>query len=150
MIGRSPRPLHRPAMDADRLVHAVLMASERPLSAYDIRDAAMEARQRLSIPLIYRAVARLMAKGRVRRVETLNAYMVRTSDCEAVAICRLCGATMAVPAGDLAQRIAALLAPTGFVAEQVVIEAQGRCSHCLGLPARPPARSHERRATRPE
>lgn len=136
-------PRHRPARDADHLIEALLDAAARPLSAYDIRDTALADGDRISIPRIYRVVARLMAKGRVRRVETLNAYMAGAAGKDIIAICRHCASVTPVPIGDIAQQIRDILASRGFTVEDIMVEAQGRCRFCLAKAISDPKRNSE-------
>ena len=49
--------------DSDHLVEAVLGATKTPLSTYDIRDSIVAGGDRISIPQIYRVVARLVANA---------------------------------------------------------------------------------------
>lgn len=131
MIARTHKR-QRPARDADQLIEALLAAATRPLSAYDIHDFALASGEHIPIPRIYRVVARLIAEGRARRVETLNAYMAGAAGKDIIAICRHCASVTPVPIGDLAQQIRNILASKGFAVEYIIVEAQGRCQFCLG------------------
>lgn len=145
MIGRSMKRPNRAPRDAEQLIQSVLEAANRPLSAYDIRDAAADARERISIPQVYRVVTRLAALGRIRRVETLNAYMIGSSASDAVGICRTCATTISVPIGDLPQQIKDLMGLHGFAAEDIIVEVQGHCSSCLAQAGQAGTASSSRR-----
>jgi Fur family zinc uptake transcriptional regulator len=125
--GKRQRRTH----ESDHLVEAVLGAAKKPLSTYEIRDCIVAGGERISVPQIYRVVARLEAKQRIRRVETLNAYITGGAHEDAVAICKHCATATPMPIGDLMQQVSALIRARGFKIEDVIIEARGRCARCL-------------------
>ncbi len=129
-MGSPHKPRHRPAREADHLIEALLCGAARPLSAYDIHDLALVDGEHIPVPRIYRMLARLIAEGRVRRVETLNAYMAGAAGKDIIAICRYCAAVIPVPIGDLARQVGDILASHGFAVEDITLEAQGRCRFC--------------------
>ena len=76
---RDPVPL---PTGNDRLVFEVLRAADGPVSAYDIMDRLKPDRPRIAPTTVYRALEHLIRAGRVRRIESLNAYLPasQTSD----------------------------------------------------------------------
>ncbi len=116
--------------DADHLVEQTLRAAAGPLGTYEIRDRIVAGGNRISVPQVYRIVARLVAAARIRRVETLNAYIAGGGSHDALAVCRHCASATRVPIGDLARQLSASIGAQGFEIEDVVIEARGRCARC--------------------
>jgi Fe2+ or Zn2+ uptake regulation protein len=120
----------RQAYVGDELVETVLKAACEPLGAYEIRDRIVAGGTRISVPQVYRVLARLVVQARVRRIETLNAYAVGGAPSDALAICRTCQSATPVPVGDLGHQTAALAETTGFRCERLVIELVGTCVAC--------------------
>jgi len=136
MDGMAAERGRRPPRGADRLVEQVLSAAERPLSTYEIRDRLLVRGERVSIPLVYRAVARLMEAQRIRRVELLNSYMMASGKEGAIAVCRQCSAAIPVDIGALGQGIAAIAQSGDFEVEEVIVEVRGRCARCRAIGGR--------------
>ena len=114
----------------DQLVFDVLHAAKRALSAYDIMDLLKPDRPRIAPTTVYRALEHLIRAGRVRRIESLNAYLPATAtDDRAVvfAICDDCGRVQERDAGADVRRITKALAKDGFRPTHPVVEVHGRC-----------------------
>ncbi len=120
----------RQQRDADHLVETTLRAATGPLSTYEIRDRIVAGGDRISVPQVYRIVARLVAAARIRRVETLNGYIPGAGG-DALAICRHCSSVTRVPIGGLMQQLSAFIGAQGFEIDDIIIEARGRCARCL-------------------
>jgi len=117
----------------DRLVFDVLRAAGGPVSAYDIMDRLKPDRPRIAPTTVYRALEHLIRAGRVRRIESLNAYLPAsgTSDRAVVfAICDDCGRVQERDAGAEVGRITKALAKDGFRPTHPVVEVHGRCGDC--------------------
>jgi len=117
----------------DRLVFDVLRAAGGPVSAYDIMDRLKPDRPRIAPTTVYRALEHLIRAGRVRRIESLNAYLpaFETSDRAVVfAICDDCGRVQERDAGAEVGRITKALAKDGFRPTHPVVEVHGRCGDC--------------------
>lgn len=118
----------RTPAELETIVLSILRASPRPLGAYVI---ARKSRS-LGVPLapnqVYRILDRL--RGRVRRVETLNAYFEDESDAPAVTLCRCCGRVQPLSV-ELGDRVADLGREAGFHPTKVILEVKGRCPDCL-------------------
>jgi len=117
----------------DRLVFDVLRAANGPVSAYDIMDRLKPDRPRIAPTTVYRALEHLIRAGRVRRIESLNAYLPasETSDRAVVfAICDDCGRVQERDAGAEVGRITKALAKDGFRPTHPVVEVHGRCGEC--------------------
>ena len=115
----------------DLLVFDVLRAADGALSAYDIMDLLKPDRPRIAPTTVYRALEHLIRAGRVRRIETLNAYLPATDDRAVVfAICDDCGRVQERDAGADVRRITKALAKDGFRPTHPVVEVHGRCGAC--------------------
>ena len=110
-----------------------LQGRAKPLSAYrileDLRGEGVTA-----VTTVYRALDRLVASGRVHRIESLNAF---TACCDpdhdeapVFEICEDCGAVTEHVDPGLTRGIAALSSHSGFTPEHSVIEIRGRCGAC--------------------
>lgn len=117
----------------DLLVPEVLRASNGPASAYDILDRLKPDRPRIAPTTVYRALEHLIRAGRVRRIESLNAYLAaRDAGDRAVvfAICDECGRVQERDAGNEVGRITRALTKGGFRPTHPVVEVHGRCGDC--------------------
>ena len=117
----------------DRLIFEVLRAANGPVSAYDILDRLKPDRPRIAPTTVYRALEHLIRAGRVRRIESLNAYLPasETPDRAVVfAICDDCGRVQERDAGAEVGRITKALAKDGFRPTHPVVEVHGRCGEC--------------------
>ncbi len=127
MTKKSSRRTH-----AER-VFDYMKRQDRPLSAYGIleglRDDGVTA-----ATTVYRALDRLLAAGRIHRIESLNAWTAcrgpRHAETPVFEICDDCGNVTEHVDSDFAQGIAALTARSGFAPAHSVIEIHGRCSEC--------------------
>ena len=115
----------------DMMVFDVLRAAKGALSAYDIMDLLKPDRPRIAPTTVYRALEHLIRAGRVRRIESLNAYLPATDDRAVVfAICDDCGRVQERDAGAEVGRITKALAKDGFRPTHPVVEVHGRCGAC--------------------
>lgn len=79
----------------DRTVLACLERQNSPMKAYDLLECLRQ--EGINAPMtIYRALGRLVGHGRVRKIESLNAYYAvpkgEEGGCGAFLICQDCGA----------------------------------------------------------
>jgi Fur family zinc uptake transcriptional regulator len=104
------------------------------MSAYAILDAVRG--DKIAAPTtVYRALARLMERGDVHRLESINAYMAcrheRHDQGQTVfAICSACGHVDELAMPDLAERLRTNAIQHGFRVDAAVIELTGRCASC--------------------
>lgn len=120
-----------------------LIATKRPLSAYDI----LEKSGIKSPPTVYRALEKLAATGLIHRLESLNAYIAccqhDTHDCghshghapdhvSQFAICTSCGDVEELESKTVAKLVRE--ASDGFLAQidKRVFELAGICHACAG------------------
>src|SRR6516162_5037540 len=118
-----------------RQVLQALLASHRPLGAYEVIDELAKAMPRPAPITVYRALDFLMANGLVHRIESRNAYLACAHHHDAAAlvaflICERCGAVGEMPSTPVAQRLGAAARASGFAPKLSVIEITGTCAHC--------------------
>lgn len=112
------------------LILSILEQADRPLTAYGIQAQAAAAGVQLYPTQIYRTVRRLVEEARVARIETANAYMASRTAAAAIAVCRSCGRAFPFPIGSALNECNETLRASGFVMDNLVIEALGKCRDC--------------------
>ncbi|MBJ3778043.1 Fur family transcriptional regulator [Acuticoccus mangrovi] len=125
----------RSSMRNHEYIYEALHAAGGPMSAYELLDRVRE--HGISAPpTVYRALDYLVEKGRVHRLESINAY-VACSDpdgghCDPVfAICTRCKAIEELPGGAALAVIDHEAKRAGFAVHHATIEVQGYCRACL-------------------
>ena len=118
-----------------RRVLQAMLASHRPLGAYEIIDRLAEAMPRPAPITVYRALEFLMENGLVHRIESRNAYLACAHNHDAMStvaflICDRCGLVGEVPATPIASSINEAARGSGFAAKMSVVEITGTCAHC--------------------
>lgn len=118
-----------------RRVLQALLASHKPLGAYEIIDDLARVMARPAPITIYRALDFLMGNGLVHRIESRNAFLacVHNHDATpvvALLICDRCGSVGEIPATPLAKSVAEMVDGTGFSPKLSVVEITGLCGHC--------------------
>lgn len=117
----------------------VLQEVARPLSAYQILHE-LEGTTIKAPVQVYRALSKLMAAGKVHRVESLNAFVLcdghhETSQQPGFLICTHCGAVQEfddAAMGEISDR----LANAGFTVAALSLEVSGLCASCRPEAAR--------------
>jgi Fur family zinc uptake transcriptional regulator len=117
-----------------RQVLETLLASHKPLGAYDIIER-LSGKTRMAPITVYRALDFLMENGLVHRIESRNAFLACAHDHDAAAmvaflICEHCGSVGEIPAAPVAQSLNAAARATGFAPKLSVVEITGACAHC--------------------
>jgi Fur family zinc uptake transcriptional regulator len=120
-----------------RQVLEALLASHRPLGAYEIIDRFAASGGRPAPITIYRALDFLLENGLVHRIESRNAFVacVHAHDSGAFVVfllCEQCGSVGEAPAGGIADAVKAASRAAGFAPKAPVIEIAGVCAHCRG------------------
>lgn len=130
-------------------VYAAIVASDRPIGAYELLDALTPQRGRVPPTTVYRALDFLLAHGFVHRIESKNAFVacceVGVPHSSQFLMCDGCGATVEIPGGDLAQQLSHSTPAHGFEVHRQVVELSGLCALCARA-ARPVAASAGRPA----
>jgi len=118
-----------------RQVLELLLASHRPLGAYEIMDRAAEHGDRPAPITIYRALDFLRDNGLVHRIESRNAFVAcvnnhGTDDLVVFLICEHCGEVGEAPSAMVADQLKSAARAAGFTPKAPVIEIGGVCAHC--------------------
>ena len=115
-------------------VLAVLRGRRSPMSAYEVLRCLREERPRLAPPTIYRALAALTERGKIHRLESLNAFIAcrcdRHHDASILSICTDCGAVEESLSTDLVATLSSIAGKSGFAPRRHVIEVHGQCGAC--------------------
>lgn len=121
--------LEREAAILERLVQVA-----RPMSAYDLLHSLRPTHPRLGIPTVYRALARLAAKGMIWRIASLKAWIAKgdfsDEEVPVITICSVCGHVELLSAPDTIDAVSTTAAARGFQPCQPVVEVYGQCGAC--------------------
>jgi len=119
-------------MQADVL--AVLRRHGGPLSAYEVLGELRESHPRIAPPTIYRALAALTERGRVHRLESMNAFIAcqcgHHAQASILSICDDCGTVEESVAPDMLDALSSVAGRSGFRPARHVIEIHGICASC--------------------
>ena len=117
-----------------RQVYAAIVASERPVGAYELLDALAPERGRMPPTTVYRALDFLVAHGFVHRIESKNAFVacceIGVPHRSQFLLCDGCGATVEIPGDELADQLSHSAPAHGFEVHRQVIELSGLCALC--------------------
>ncbi|MGL4323488.1 MAG: Fur family transcriptional regulator, partial [Beijerinckiaceae bacterium] len=128
--------------DIRRATLGALLATHRPMGAYDLIEAlATQGSKRLAPVTIYRALDFLVEQGFVHRLASRNAFIVcphsqdhthGPGDMIVFLICDQCGGVDETISEDMSRSLSRLIAQEGFQTRTQVIELSGSCAHCRG------------------
>jgi Fur family transcriptional regulator, zinc uptake regulator len=117
------------------LVLDKLSKTDQPMSAYTLLDELRG--DGLKAPLqVYRALDKLVAQGRVHRLESISAFVAcQHPDCASHAatvfmICEKCGKVAEQADADVAFALSAVARTEGFAVAKTSIELRGECDKC--------------------
>ena len=118
-----------------RKVLEALLASHRPLGAYELIDRLAVRGARPAPITVYRALDFLRDQGFVHRIESRNAFIAcvqdhRGSDPVVFLICEKCGAVGEAASAAVADTVKTASRAAGFTPKTPVIEISGICAHC--------------------
>ncbi len=118
-----------------RHVLETLLASHKPLGAYEIMDRLATGNGRPAPVTVYRALDFLRDNGLVHRIESRNAFVAcvhehADSDPVVFLICEHCGAVGEATGGAVAEALKVSCRAAGFSPKSPVIEIAGVCAHC--------------------
>jgi Fur family zinc uptake transcriptional regulator len=115
-------------------VLAVLRRRGGSLSAYEVLGELRESHPMTAPPTIYRALATLTERGRVHRLESMNAFIACQCDrhvqASILSICDACGTVEESVAPDLLDALSSVAGKSGFRPARHVIEIHGLCASC--------------------
>ena len=120
--------------DPRKKVLQVIVASEKPIKAYEILDKISNVAKKPKPPTIYRAIEFWQANNFIHRIESLNAY----SACIAghlhkgsqFLICDECGKVIETHLCNLPSNIKKSSQLNTFTPKQWNIEVKGTCGQC--------------------
>src|SRR5882724_3505816 len=118
-----------------RKVLGALLASHKPLGAYEIIDRLAPKGPRPAPITAYRALEFLRENGLVHRIESRNAFIAcvhnhAAGELVVFLICERCGAVGEAPSVDVTATLTAAARSAGFTPKSPVIELTGICTHC--------------------
>lgn len=122
--------------DIRRQVLAALLATHRPMGAYDLIDAlAAQGQKRLAPVSIYRALDFLSEQGLIHKLASRNAFIAcphahAPGEMVVFLICDHCGGVDETVSEDMSRSLSGLIAQEGFSPRTQVIELSGACAHC--------------------
>ncbi|MEM9302954.1 MAG: Fur family transcriptional regulator [Pseudomonadota bacterium] len=121
----------RPTRNTDRVLDA-LRATDRALTAYELLDQLRPVGVSAP-PTVYRALSRLVAKGEVHRIESLNAYTAcrhNHAGNPVIAVCEHCHRVFELNPPEPLDDADFGAAAAGFEVRQTVVELHGWCGTC--------------------
>jgi Fur family transcriptional regulator, zinc uptake regulator len=117
------------------LVLNKLTKTVQPMSAYTLLDELRG--EGLKAPLqVYRALDKLVAQGRVHRLESISAFVAcQHPDCQNHAatifmICENCGKVSEQASAGVAKALTTMAKTDGFAVQKISIELRGACGKC--------------------
>lgn len=111
----------------EAIVLSILCASHAPLGAYAIARQARTLGAPMAPNQVYRALERL--GPRIRRVESLNAYVKAPEGPGMITLCRRCGRTAELDL-EINKALDRICSRAGFKRERVIAEVVGICPSC--------------------
>ena len=126
--GQRLTPIRRQVLEA-------LLASHKPLGAYEIIDVLATQGGRPAPITVYRALDFLRENELVHRIESRNAFVAcvhnhATGALVVFLICEKCGAVGEALSAPAAESLRSAAKAAGFAPKTPVIEVAGVCAHC--------------------
>ncbi|MEQ8804355.1 MAG: Fur family transcriptional regulator [Rhodospirillales bacterium] len=123
-------------------VLTALKGADKPLTAYDVLGLPAIRKAGMKAPLtIYRALDKLIDRGLVHRIESLNAFVHcghgPHDHATGFLICTDCGRTLEVHLEACETHLAGRARDQGFAVDDVRVEMTGRCPDCARQAAAP-------------
>ncbi len=117
------------------LVYDQLERVHGPMSAYTILDNLRDAGMRAPLQ-VYRALEKLVALGKVHKLESLNAYIAcshphcAAHSVSAFSICETCETVQEIADDSLTESLEHIAARQSFLSLRSVVELRGVCADC--------------------
>ncbi|MET0067046.1 MAG: transcriptional repressor [Candidatus Thiodiazotropha sp.] len=112
----------------------LLIAAEKPLSAYDLLERLRGSVKNPAPPTVYRALDFLMEQGLIHKLESIHAYVGCTHPEHPHAgqflICAECGEVAEVEDPRVTESLQAAGQAQGFRTHRPVVELLGTCADC--------------------
>ena len=117
-----------------RTVLALLCASEKPLSAYEILDLMRATTRNPAPPTVYRALEFLLAQGLVHKLESLHAFVgcshPEHPHASQFLICGDCGEVNEIENEAIAKSLLSAEKAARFKTDRPIVELLGKCAQC--------------------
>jgi Fur family zinc uptake transcriptional regulator len=118
-----------------RRVLEALLASHKPLGAYEIIDRIATTHEVLPPISVYRALDFLRDNDLAHRIESRNAFVAcvhnhASGDPVVFLICERCGAVGEAASAAVAETLKTASRAAGFTPKTPVVEITGICAHC--------------------
>ncbi len=115
-------------------VLSVLVACDKPMTAYQILEQLQVAEPDIAPPTVYRTLSALTDQGRAHRLESIKAFVpCRCDHAESLpvlAICEDCGTVDEHDGSDLLPKLTVLTDQNAFRAKRHIVEIRGLCDTC--------------------
>ena len=121
-----------------RRVLEVLLASPKPLGAYDLVDRLGSQGRRMAPITVYRALDFLIEHGLAHRLASRNAYLASSDvstgrQTTAFLICEACGEATEITSPAVADTVLKVLKEQGYRPRARALEITGRCAGCQDI-----------------
>ena len=118
-----------------RSVLSLILAADRPLTAYQLLDRLKETRQGVVPATIYRALDFLRQQGLVHKIELLNAFVAchetgHHHDAVQFLICQKCGTVAEIEDRRVSNALKHAAEREGFSPSSAMVELEGTCEAC--------------------
>lgn len=128
-----------PFTPARQRVLALLAAIGKPMSAYDLAEKLSGSRKVQAVQ-VYRALEFLQEAGCVHRLFSRSAFFAcdhrhREDETVVFMICSQCGSVQETVSELVARGLRSAAKTTGFRSGHPMIEVEGECAKCAGVPA---------------
>ena len=137
-LGAALTPLRRQVLE-------IVLASHRPVGAYDVLGALARAGKRPAPPTVYRALDFLTRAGFVHRIDSQSAFVACFVPGKAhrshFLLCRACGRAAEIEDTALDAALAEAARAGGFAPERETVEITGLCADCANAPSAGPGKA---------
>jgi Fur family zinc uptake transcriptional regulator len=123
----------RTPCELDELVLTAVARAPGPVTAYQLVAELSDQLGHIAPQQVYRILERLITRGAVVRVETLNAFypsFYESDPDRALVFCRRCRATIRARCPDLETELASVAERVGFRPGRFIVEVSGLCAAC--------------------
>ncbi len=128
------RRRHDEITPRDQLVLDCLRAKRGPMTAYDLIDA-LRGEGLSAPPSVYRVLTRLLERGLIHRLQSLNAFVACCHDhhdrVPVFTICEACGGIAEFDEAKVGAALAHTAGQASFALSKAAVEVTGLCSACI-------------------
>lgn len=128
------RRRHDEITPRDKLVLDCLRAKGGPMTAYDLIDS-LRGDGLSAPPSVYRVLTRLMERGLIHRLQSLNAFLACCHDhhdgVPVFTICEACGGVAEFDEAKVGAALARTSEQASFALSKAAVEVTGLCSSCV-------------------